>query len=106
MQLSLGSSSDLKDAAKVNGLIQSYNMLFIPIMAKLLTRFYPDPVMRDGLLVLACLPPTINMCISQTQAAGGNMATAIFNAVLGKAYMHESQPLCLLGVVTVSLSLY
>jgi solute carrier family 10 (sodium/bile acid cotransporter), member 7 len=34
-------------------------------------------------MVLACLPPTINMCISQTQASGGNMLTAIFNAVLG-----------------------
>lgn len=52
-------------------------------MARLLAQFYPDPLMRDGLMILACLPPTINMSISQTQASGGNMMTAIFNAVFG-----------------------
>ena len=36
---------------------------------------------RDGLLVLACLPTTINICVAQTLAAGGNLGTAIFNAI-------------------------
>jgi hypothetical protein len=31
--------------------------------------------------VLACLPCTINICVAQTLAAGGNIATAIFNAI-------------------------
>jgi sodium/bile acid cotransporter 7 len=38
---------------------------------------------RDGLLVLSCLPPTINICVAQTLASGGDMATAIFNAIFG-----------------------
>lgn len=46
-----------------------------------MARFYPDPAFRDGLLVLACLPCTINICVAQTLAAGANMGTAIFNAI-------------------------
>jgi sodium/bile acid cotransporter 7 len=37
----------------------------------------------DGVLVTACLPTTVNMCIVLTQTAGGNSAAALFNAVLG-----------------------
>jgi sodium/bile acid cotransporter 7 len=36
---------------------------------------------RDGLLALSVLPTTINICVAQTLAAGGNMGTAIFNAI-------------------------
>ena len=38
---------------------------------------------RDGLVVLACLPSTINICVAQTLAAGADMGTAIFNAIFG-----------------------
>lgn len=37
----------------------------------------------DGLLVLACLPTTVNMCVVLTQSAGGSVALALTNAVLG-----------------------
>lgn len=44
---------------------------------------------RDGLLALSILPTTINICVAQTLSSGGNMGTAIFNAifanVLGRA---------------------
>jgi predicted Na+-dependent transporter len=38
---------------------------------------------RDGLIVLSVIPGTINICVAQTLAAGGNMGTAIFNAIFG-----------------------
>jgi len=80
--ISLSSSpSELSAAGKTNALIQLFNFAFIPLIVKLLAPFYPDPTFRDGLLVLACLPCTINICVAQTLAAGGNMATAIFNAI-------------------------
>lgn len=81
--LSLGGSSsdDVNTATKTNVLIQSFSFLLLPLMAKVLAPFYPLPAFRDGLLVLSCLPVTINICVAQTLAAGGNMATAIFNAI-------------------------
>jgi len=82
--LSLGSASspdDTHTVTKTNVLIQSFAFMFLPLMAKLLAPFYPVPAFRDGLLVLSCLPVTINICVAQTLAAGGNMATAIFNAI-------------------------
>ena len=76
-----GSVDELQSAYKTNAIIQSYNFLFLPLFAKLFSQFYPDPSFRDGLLVLSCLPTTINICVAQTLAAGGNMGTAIFNAI-------------------------
>lgn len=35
----------------------------------------------DGLAITACLPTTVNMCVVLTAAAGGNVATALTNAV-------------------------
>ena len=76
-----GSAEDLRSATKTNAIIQSYNFLFIPLFAKFFSQFYPDAAFRDGLIVLGCLPTTINICVAQTLAAGGNMGTAIFNAI-------------------------
>eukprot|EP01040_Poterioochromonas_malhamensis_P014873 gene14873-16551_t len=76
-----GTPSELSAATKTNALIQLFNFGFIPIVVKLLAPFYPDQSFRDGLLVLACLPCTINICVAQTLAAGGNLGTAIFNAI-------------------------
>lgn len=73
--------SELSAATKTNTLIQVFNFGFIPLLFKLLAPFYPDPAFRDGLLVLACLPCTINICVAQTLAANGNLGTAIFNAI-------------------------
>ena len=82
--LSLGGASspdDTQTATKINVLIQSFAFLLLPVMAKVLAPLYPVPAFRDGFLVLSCLPVTINICVAQTLAAGGNMATAIFNAI-------------------------
>ena len=32
---------------------------------------------------MSCLPTTVNMCVVLTQSAGGSVASALFNAVLG-----------------------
>jgi len=76
-----GSPSEMQSAYKTNLCIQLFNFGFIPLAAKLLAPLYPDPAFRDGLLVLSVLPCTINICVAQTLAAGGNMACAIFNAI-------------------------
>lgn len=75
------STDDLQSAGKTNAIILSYNFAFLPLFAKAFSQFYPDPAFRDGLLVLSVLPTTINICVAQTLAAGGNMSTAIFNAI-------------------------
>ena len=41
----------------------------------------PKPLL-EGLLILTCLPTTINMCILLTSASGGNIATALCNTVI------------------------
>eukprot|EP01038_Epipyxis_sp_PR26KG_P010846 gene10846-14559_t len=77
----VGSPDEMSAATKTNILIQSFNFGFIPLFLKLVSPFYPDSQFRDGLLVLACLPCTINICVAQTLAAGGNLGAAIFNAI-------------------------
>jgi hypothetical protein len=75
--------SELASATKTNLLIQFYNLGFIPLITSLLAPFYPNKAFVDGLLVLSVIPTTINICVAQTLAAGGNMGTVIFNAILG-----------------------
>lgn len=47
----------------------------------LLPNALPKPLL-DGLLILSCLPTTVNMCVILTSAAGGNVASSVCNAVL------------------------
>ena len=82
LSLSITSSpEEMQSATKTNTLIQLFNFGFIPVLAKLLAPYYPEAAFRDGLLALSVLPTTINICVAQTLAAGGNMGTAIFNAI-------------------------
>jgi solute carrier family 10 (sodium/bile acid cotransporter), member 7 len=46
-----------------------------------LSRILPNDL-RDGILILSCLPTTVNMCVILTSAAGGNVASALCNSVL------------------------
>ena len=50
----------------------------------------------DGLLVLSCLPTTVNMCVILTSTVGGNVATALCNAILSN----------LLGIVVTPMLLF
>ena len=65
---------------KLNGLIQTITFGAWPFLVGLpmakgietfCPRILPQPLI-EGLLILSCLPTTINMCIILTSAAGGN----------------------------------
>eukprot|EP00466_Bigelowiella_natans_P015640 jgi/Bigna1/67608/fgenesh1_pg.4_\ len=42
-----------------------------------------DELLLTGITALGCLPTTINMCVVLTEAAGGDRALAVLNAVFG-----------------------
>jgi sodium/bile acid cotransporter 7 len=86
-------SSELTTAVanvKLNGLVQFaifglWPFLIGAPLKSLLTTVVPNlipPALIDGLLIMTCLPTTVNMCIMLTSASGGNVATSICNAVL------------------------
>jgi sodium/bile acid cotransporter 7 len=84
-------SSELAAAAaniKLNGFTQFMNLAVAPLLvwplcgALRAAKALPPPVV-DGLMCTVCLPTTVNMCIVLTGSAGGNVATALFNAVVG-----------------------
>jgi len=81
---------DMVDAItniKLNALVQSVMFGVTPLyyyaFGNLLRLTPLNPALIDGVRVLGCLPCTVNMCIALTTAAGGNVASAICNAVLG-----------------------
>lgn len=100
LSLSTSSPDEVRTASQTNALVQSFSFVAVPLLAKLLAPLYPDAAFRDGLLVLACLPCTINICVAQTLAAGANVACAIFNAIFANVVGVFVTPLlaaCLLG---------
>mmetsp|Transcript_12954 Transcript_12954/g.15821 ORF Transcript_12954/g.15821 Transcript_12954/m.15821 type:complete len:433 (-) Transcript_12954:1020-2318(-) len=100
--------SELKDAitnVKLNTLVQSGSFLAWPFMVgvplvQMIKKFAPNllpQTLLDGLIILTCLPTTVNMCVLLTGRAGGNVASALANAVFGN----------LLGIfVTPALLMY
>jgi sodium/bile acid cotransporter 7 len=85
--------SDLTKAAanlKLNGLIQIMTFCVWPFLVgypltKGMELFIPSILSKpllEGLLILTCLPTTINMCIILTTSSGGNVATALCNTVI------------------------
>jgi hypothetical protein len=62
--------------------------------------------LMDGVVALACLPTTVNMCIVLTGSAGGATAASLFNAVLGNMLGVFVSPLLLfrfLGAERIAL---
>jgi len=83
--------SQLKEAAsnwKLNGLTQVMTfaawpyLIGLPLTAFLQTLHVFPPALLAGILVMSCLPTTVNMCVILTANAGGNVASALCNAVL------------------------
>ena len=73
---------------KLNLLIQTITFAVWPfVIGRPLTRalstlgFFPQPLL-DGVLIMLSLPTTVNMCVILCSTAGGNVATALCNAVL------------------------
>ncbi len=60
--------------------------------------------LADGLVICASLPLTINMVIVLTKSAGGDEATAIFNAAFGNLVGVFLSPVLILGYLGVSAS--
>lgn len=64
----------------------------------------PQPLL-DGLLILTCLPTTVNMCIFLTSASNGSVATALCNAALGNLLGIFATPALLLQFFGTSIEL-
>ena len=85
--------SQLKDAAsniKLNALIQLSTFIAWPFLLGLplvtlignhLPTLFPSALV-DGLLILTCLPTTVNMAVVLTRTAGGNTASALCNTII------------------------
>jgi solute carrier family 10 (sodium/bile acid cotransporter), member 7 len=70
---------------RLNALIQFTTFALWPMLMSALLRcmppgLLPSPLL-DGLLIVSCLPTTVNMCVILTSSAGGNVAAALANAV-------------------------
>lgn len=86
--------NELKSAVanmKLNFLVQAGSFLAWPFlvgvpMIRILKRVIPNflpSALLEGLLILTCLPTTVNMCVLLTASAGGNVAASLANAVMG-----------------------
>jgi hypothetical protein len=86
--------SELKEAitnVKLNLLVQLGSFLAWPFLVGVplvgsIRKFAPNllpKALLDGLIILTCLPTTVNMCVLLTGRAGGNVASALANAVFG-----------------------
>jgi hypothetical protein len=84
--------SDLAQAAsnfKLNSMVQFVTFGAWPFLGlglkAVFSTFLPNAfpqALLDGLLILTCLPTTVNMCIFLTAASGGNVASSLWNAVV------------------------
>lgn len=90
LSLRLGELRDAMLDVRLNALTQTVSLAAIPLacypvieLARRAAWMPLSPHLLDGLLVTACLPTTVNMCVILTQSAGGNVAAALTNAVLG-----------------------
>lgn len=108
--------SELTEAAsnhKLNALVQFITFGAWPFLVGLplttaLRTFLPNllpPPLLDGLLILTCLPTTVNMCIFLTSACGGNVASALCNAVISNLVGVFLTPALLLRFFGTSIQL-
>jgi len=91
LALELSQLSAAASNFKLNSLIQLGTFAAWPYLIGLpikflfskvfLTGLFPDALL-DGLLILTCLPTTVNMCVILTTASGGNTASALCNAII------------------------
>ena len=58
--------------------------------------------LADGMVIAACLPLTINMCVVLTKASGGDEASSIFNSAFGNLVGVFLSPALILGYIGVS----
>ena len=72
---------------KLNVFTQAVSFLVFPavmlVLSKSLLPLLLPPPLIKGMLILSSLPTTINMCVSLTSLAGGDVPLAITNACVG-----------------------
>lgn len=113
LSLELSELTEAFGNMKLNVLTQLTSFLAWPLLVGLpLVHFFKNvcpnlltPALADGLLVLTCLPTTVNMCILITSSAGGNVATALCNAVIGNILGIFVTPALLLRYFGTSIAL-
>ena len=95
-----------------HALIQSFSFIAIPLamssICAALDRFgLLGRSLLDGMLVMAALPTTVNMCVALTRSSNCNEALAIFNAALGNILGVVLTPTLLLLLLgrTVNISI-
>ena len=113
LSLELSELSQAIRNVKLNGLTQFANFALWPLflglpVAKGIEAFLPSLLPKpllDGILVMTCLPTTVNMCIILATAAGGNVASALCNAVIGNIFGIFATPALLLRFLGTSIDL-
>lgn len=108
--------SELKSAIaniKLNFMIQAGSFLAWPFLVgvplttaikKFLPNLFPKALL-EGILILTCLPTTVNMCVLLTGAANGNVAASLANAVLGNMMGIFATPALLMYFFGASIEL-
>lgn len=91
LSLQLTQLKQAVSSVRLNALIQTMTFVVWPVVIglpltltrskQLLAGILPQALL-DGILILACLPTTVNMCVILTASAGGNVASALCNAVI------------------------
>jgi solute carrier family 10 (sodium/bile acid cotransporter), member 7 len=90
LSLELSQLGKAASNVKLNALIQLVTFVAWPFLVGLplkfaFSTFMPtvlSPALLDGILILSCLPTTVNMCIILTSAAGGSTAVALWNVFI------------------------
>jgi len=108
--------SELKSAVanmKLNTMVQAGSFLAWPFLVgvplttaikKFLPNFLPKALL-EGILILTCLPTTVNMCVLLTGAANGNVAASLANAVMGNMMGIFATPALLMYFFGASIEL-
>lgn len=113
LSLELSELSQAIKNVKLNGLTQFASFGLWPLLLGLpvtkgietfLPGLLPKPLL-DGILIMTCLPTTVNMCIILATAAGGNVASALCNAVIGNILGIFATPALLLRFLGTSIDL-
>ena len=108
--------SELKNAVanvKLNAMVQAGSFLAWPFLVgvplttaikKALPNLFPKALL-EGILILTCLPTTVNMCVLLTNSADGNVAAALANAVIGNMMGIFTTPALLMYFFGASIEL-
>jgi len=90
-----------------NSFVQIYNFFVVSAIVFGFSRFMAfcgilSQTLEDGMVICSCLPMTINMVLVLTKSAGGDEASAIFNAAFGNMIVVFLSPVLILGYIGIT----